>query len=99
MKKRKASSRPVGELFDKFMQDPAFAAEWEAQAGEREIMYKLIEERIRRKKSQKALAQQIGVKASSISRLESGNHQPSLAYLAKVADALDQKIEINLVPK
>ncbi len=96
---KKAASIPIDDLFDKLMQDPEFRAEWQRQEPQRKIMSMLIEERIKRKKTQKELAEQIGVKPSSLSRLESGNHAPSIAFLAKVADALDRRLEINLVPK
>jgi len=97
--KKRAHTAPHEELFAKLMQDPEFVAEWQRQAPQREIMRMLIEERIKRKKTQKELAEEIGVKPSSLSRLESGSHSPSLAYLSKIAEALGRRLEINLVEK
>ena len=100
MKKRNsASTIAFDQVFAQHMRDPEFVAQWHAQENQRKIMSMLIEERIKRKKSQKELAQEIGVKPSSLSRLESGTHTPSIAFLAKIADALGRRLEISLVPK
>ena len=36
---------------------------------------------------------------NSIARLESGNYNPSLRFLQKIADVCDKKIEIRFIPK
>lgn len=92
-------AEPFEDFLAESLKDPEFAAEWERQAPQRKIMQMLIEERIKRKATQKQLAEQIGVKQSSLARLESGRHLPSISFLSKVADALGWKLEINLVPK
>ena len=66
-----------------------------------EAEYKIIEEIImaRREKNltQKGLAQLIGTKQSNISRLESGNYNPSLEFLQKIASAMDKRLEVRMV--
>jgi len=66
-----------------------------------EAEYKIIEEIIitRREKNltQKGLAELIGTKQSNISRLESGNYNPSLDFLQKVASAMGKKLEVRIV--
>jgi len=66
-----------------------------------EAEYKIIEEIImaRREKNltQKGLAELIGTKQSNISRLESGNYNPSLEFLQKVATAMGKKLEVRIV--
>jgi DNA-binding XRE family transcriptional regulator len=63
--------------------------------------YKIIEEiiMVRRKKNltQKDLAELIGTKQSNISRLESGNYNPSLDFLQKIASAMGKKLEVRIV--
>ena len=63
--------------------------------------YKIIEEIImaRREKNltQKELAELIGTRQSNISRLESGNYNPSLDFLKKIASAMDKKLEVRIV--
>ena len=41
------------------------------------------------------LADKIGIKQSNISRLESGNYNPSLAFLKKVAKGLGKELHIS----
>ena len=66
-----------------------------------ESEYKIIEEIIlaRREKNltQKDLAELIGTKQSNISRLESGNYNPSLDFLQKVASAIGKKLEVRII--
>ena len=66
-----------------------------------EAEYKIIEEIILARKeknlTQKGLAELIGTKQSNISRLESGNYNPSLDLLIKIAQAMDKKLEVRIV--
>ena len=47
--------------------------------------------------SQKDLAELVGTKQSAISRLESGNYNPSIEFLDKVAHALGGHLQISIV--
>ena len=66
-----------------------------------ETEYKIIEEiimaRKEKKLTQKGLAELVGTKQSNISRLESGNYNPSLDFLQKVAGAMGKKLEVRIV--
>ena len=66
-----------------------------------EAEYKIIEEIIMARKeknlTQKGLAELIGTRQSNISRLESGNYNPSLDLLIKIAQAMDKKLELRIV--
>jgi predicted transcriptional regulator len=66
-----------------------------------EAEYKIIEEIIaaRQEKNltQKDLAELVGTKQSNISRLESGNYNPTLEFLNKIARAIGKKLEIRIV--
>jgi predicted transcriptional regulator len=66
-----------------------------------ETEYKIIEEIIMARKeknlTQKGLAELVGTKQSNISRLESGNYNPSLDFLQKVAGAMGKKLEVRIV--
>ena len=46
--------------------------------------------------TQKQLAEKVGTKQSSIARLESGNYNPSLQFLQKVANALGKQLTFGL---
>jgi len=66
-----------------------------------EAEYKIIEEiitaRMEKKLTQKGLAELIGTKQSNISRLESGNYNPTLDFLHKIALAMDKKLEVRII--
>jgi len=66
-----------------------------------EAEYKIIEEiimaRKEKKLTQKDLAELIGTKQSNISRLESGNYNPSLDFLSKIALAVGKELEVRMV--
>jgi predicted transcriptional regulator len=66
-----------------------------------EAEYRIIEEIImaRQKKNltQKELAELIGTRQSNISRLESGNYNPTLEFLNKIARAMGKELEVRIV--
>ncbi|MDR1135720.1 MAG: helix-turn-helix transcriptional regulator [Clostridiales Family XIII bacterium] len=66
-----------------------------------ETEYKIIEEIImaRQEKNltQKDLADLVGTKQSNISRLESGNYNPTLGFLNKIAKAIGKELEVRIV--
>jgi DNA-binding XRE family transcriptional regulator len=66
-----------------------------------EAEYKIIEEiimaRKEKKLTQKDLAKLIGTKQSNISRLESGNYNPSLDLLNRIALAVGKELEVRMI--
>jgi predicted transcriptional regulator len=66
-----------------------------------EAEYKIIEEiitaRKEKKLTQKDLAELIGTKQSNISRLESGNYNPTLDFLNRIALAVGKELEVRMV--
>ena len=58
-------------------------------------MVSIIERRLAKGLTQSDLAKKLGTKQSAIARLESGNYNPSLAFLNKVATALDTKLKVT----
>src|SRR5688572_30085619 len=69
-------------------QDPEYEREWDAQAVAREIAWQLVRYRLDHQLTQEELARLVGTSHSQISRLESGQHLPSVATLGKIANAL-----------
>ncbi|GHU30983.1 hypothetical protein FACS1894172_05110 [Spirochaetia bacterium] len=47
--------------------------------------------------TQKDLAVLVGTRQSNISRLESGNYNPSLEFLNKIAIAMGKELEVRIV--
>ena len=69
--------------------------------AENEAEYKIIEEiiaaRQERHLTQKELAELVGTRQSNISRLESGNYNPTLEFLNKIARAVGKELEVRIV--
>lgn len=80
------------------LKNPKFKAEYDRLGPEYELISSVIAKRIEKKMTQKQLAKKIGTKQSAISRLESGNANPSFTFLQKVADALGTRLEIRFSP-
>ncbi|MDX9872522.1 MAG: helix-turn-helix transcriptional regulator [Clostridia bacterium] len=60
-----------------------------------DIKREIIKLRIEQGLSQKELADKINTKQSAISRLESGEYNPSIELLTKVANALGKELQIT----
>lgn len=61
-----------------------------------EVVRQLKEVRKAQNITQEALAERVGTKKSNISRLESGNYNPSLDFLIKVAGSLGKQLHIKI---
>ena len=79
-----------------FAEDPELYKEYKALEPEYEIIKQVIKARSERQLTQKELADIIGIKQSNISRFESGNYNPSLDFLKKIANGLGKEIHIEL---
>ncbi len=56
----------------------------------------IIEKRLEKGMTQAELARKIGTKQSAIARLESGNYNPTVAMLEKVAKALGARLVVSI---
>lgn len=83
----------------KLFNDPEFVKAYHELDPEFAIIEAILRARLKRGVTQKKLAQRLKTKQSAISRLESGTANPSLNFLKRLAEALDSRLEIRLVPK
>lgn len=79
------------------MKDPAFKAEYDRQQPEFAVIRAIIRARVNNGITQEELAKKMRTKQSVISRLESGRANPSVAFLKKLAQALNSHLEIKFV--
>ena len=70
---------------------------YDEMEAEYQVISEVIGKRLKKKMSQKQLADRVGTKQSAISRLESGNSNPSVNFLSKVAKALGGELQIRIV--
>jgi ribosome-binding protein aMBF1 (putative translation factor) len=103
MNKSKKSLRKNWTTWDEhkkeLMKDPKVVEAYQEFQPEFAIIKKIIEARINKGITQKKLAQKMKTKQSAISRLESGTANPSLSLLKRLAEALNARLEIRLIPK
>lgn len=78
------------------MQDEEFKKEYERLRPRYEVVSQLIEARKEQNLTQAELAKRVGTQKSNISRLESGNYNPSLDFLIKVVHCLGKDLEIQI---
>ncbi len=84
------------EIKTKLLKDVEVRRAYKKLEPEFELAKAIIEMRIKRGLTQAVLAKKIGTKQSAVARLESGSYNPSIAFLGKVASALDARLEVSL---
>lgn len=77
------------------LRNPKVAAEYEKLEPEFELAKMVIAKRLEKEMTQKQLAQKAGTKQAAISRLESGEYNPSFLFLQKIAKALGAKLKVS----
>ncbi len=82
------------QIKETLLRNPDVKKEYENLAPIYEIQEEIIQLRISNGLSQKDLANMIGTKQSAISRLESGDYNPSIQFLTKLAHALGKECHI-----
>ena len=83
-------------LRKKLLKDPTIRRSYNKLETEFSFIKAIIDRRLAQGLTQTALAKKIGTKQSSIARFESGNYNTSVAFLEKIAKALDTKLVISL---
>lgn len=83
------------EVKNKLFQSPEVKKEYDELKVLYDIKKEIIQLRLAQGLSQKELAEKVGTKQSAISRLESGEYNPSIEFLTKVAHALGKELHIN----
>lgn len=77
------------------LKNPKFKAEYDKLQPEFAVIRAVIEARMKKGVTQEELARKIGTKQSVISRLERGNANPTIAFLKKMARALNTNLEVR----
>ena len=80
------------------LQNPEVKAEYDALQPEYDIIQAMIDARKSSGLTQKQLAERTGIAQADISKLESGNANPSLKTLQRLAAGMGMKIKIEFQP-
>ncbi|MBU7008888.1 helix-turn-helix transcriptional regulator [Phosphitispora fastidiosa] len=83
------------DIKNQLLQNPEVKDEYEKLKVLYDIKREIIKLRIEQGLSQKELAAKVGTRQSAISRLESGEYNPSIEFLNKVAHALGKELEVK----
>lgn len=78
-----------------FAKRPEVKREYDALGPQYEVIRAEIESRKASGMTQKQLAERMGTAQANISRFESGNYNPSLAFLQKMAECLGKNLKIS----
>jgi DNA-binding XRE family transcriptional regulator len=79
------------------MEDDQFKTEYDKLKPRYDAIAQIIKARQELRITQAELAQRVGTQKSNISRLESGNYNPSLDFLIRVSDALGKNLIVQLI--
>ena len=86
------------ELTKELMRDEELRREYEAIQPELNITRAIFDARIRSGMTQTQLSKRSGISQADISRLETGNRNPSLNLLKRLANAMNVTLRIEFVP-
>lgn len=96
-KKRKPDLTSQAELVAREqLADPEFSADWRRLAIARAVAARVIAYRSDHRLSQSGLAKVLEMPQPQVSRLESGEHDPSHDMLARLASKLDMEFTISI---
>ena len=85
------------EMKNDLLKDNEFKTEYEKLKPRYEAIEQIIKARKEQNMTQAELAKRVGTQKSNISRLESGNYNPSLDFLTKVSKALGKSLSVQLM--
>jgi ribosome-binding protein aMBF1 (putative translation factor) len=98
-RKRVPPGVPFDRWLEKELKDPEFKRAYDELAPEFDIVSQIIALRLQRNLSQRDLAARMGTPQPSIARMESTRAIKNLDFVRRVADALDARLEVRLVPR
>lgn len=86
---------PFEQIKQEMLKDEEVRSEYERLRPRYEAIRQIISARREQNLTQEELAKRVGTQKSNISRLESGNYNPSLDLLIKVAEALGKELNVQ----
>ncbi|MBQ2288804.1 MAG: helix-turn-helix transcriptional regulator [Lachnospiraceae bacterium] len=87
------------EHLNKQLRNLEFKEEWDKLETEYNMMQAMIDARKKCNITQKELAEKTGITQADISRIETGNGNPTLSVLKRIAEGMDMILKIEFIPK
>lgn len=88
--------KTLDQVIEEHRQDPEFREEWDALAFARKVANQVIAYRVEHGLTQRALAEQVGLKQPAVARLEIAETQPRLETLAKLSKATGLTFDLHV---
>lgn len=82
------------QLKEELLTDPVTRDAYNAMAPEYDIARSVIKERLRKKLTQKELADKCGMTQHMIAKLEGGEANPTLRTMSRVAEVLGKRVRL-----
>lgn len=99
MGKVKPTALPAaGEVHAGDLADPAYRAEYERTRFANDIAIRVLRYRTELGLTQTEFGRRIGMRQPHVARLESGDHEPSLSTLVRLAAALGEDFTVEIKP-
>jgi DNA-binding XRE family transcriptional regulator len=99
MTKKISAQKTHDEIVAESLKDPAYRAEWERTQFAHAVALRVIAYRAEHGITQTELARRAGMRQPHVARLEAGEHEPSLATLARLSRALGIEFHIDITPQ
>ena len=87
------------EYLNKQLEDPEFKKEWDDLEPEFNAIQAMIDARKKCNMTQKELAERTGIDQSDISKIETGNANPALSTLKRLAEGMNTILKLEFIPK
>ena len=87
------------EHLNKQLRNLEFKEEWDKLETEYNMMQAMIDARKKCNITQKELAEKTGITQADISRIETGNGNPTLSVLKRIAEGMDMIVKIEFITK
>jgi len=81
------------------LKDEEFKKEWEDSECEYALVKSLVAARKECHMTQKELAEKTGINQADISKIETGNANPALSTLKRLAEGMDMVLRLEFIPK
>jgi transcriptional regulator with XRE-family HTH domain len=80
------------------MKDPEYRREYERTRLANDVAIRVTQFRVKHGLSQAELARRLGMRQPNVARLESGEHEPTIATLSLLAQVLKQDFSVDVKP-
>jgi len=82
------------QVINEKLKDPDFRSEWEAQEPKFQLIKAILMGREENHLSQKQLSEKTGITQADISRLETGDANPTLDTICRIANGLGMNLKL-----